>query len=393
MISNHDFVPTRQQVVVVDALVGNDYSFCMCRGLSDVGVDVKLVTVANRRPPFPCGFEVLDWAPPKSSGSRLRKLGGYGIYLVRLLTMLMRDRRHTVVHIQFLRRPLADALFYAMVSLLGVPLVFTSHNVEPHEASRLESFALRVVRRRAAAVIAHSAHLQRELLETGDVEPDLIDIIPHGDFDFYRELSSASTGDLRQSLGLGDEAVVVLVFGSIRKYKGIDLILEAFALARHENESLHLIVAGRPATQSMGDDLRTQIERLDLTAHVTFHARFIDNAEVAPYLEAADILALPYRNISHSGVLHLAYSFATPVVVTDVGDFAETVRSHGTGFIAESATPQALARTLLKAGSDRDLLRTMGDQALMVSRRDYTWPKIAMQTADVYRRVLKDEPS
>lgn len=376
---------------MVDALVGNDYSYCLCRGLAEVGLDVTLVTVAGRSAPFPCPFTVLDWAPSKASGSRLAKLGMYGAYLTRLVRLAVGQRRDAVVHIQFLRRPLADAVFYTMMTMLGVRLVFTSHNVVPHEAGRTESLAIRMIRWRASAVIAHTDHLRRELIGTGEVEPDRIAVIPHGDFDYYQDLAQSSDVTPRQALGLADDALVVLAFGLIREYKGIDLLIDAAALALPDIPSLHVVVAGRAPSPRLGAELQAQIERLDLTGHVTLHDRFIPNEEVARYFEAADLLALPYRSISHSGVLHLAYSFGKPVLVTDVGDFAEMVNGQGTGFVAATSKPEELSRVLLEAASDPDRLRDMGNRARMISRRDYSWRDIAVETAELYRRLEDDE--
>jgi glycosyltransferase involved in cell wall biosynthesis len=130
---------------------------------------------------------------------------------------------------------------------------------------------------------------------------------------------------------------VLLFFGLIREYKGLDLLIEAFGKLdpRH-----HLVIAGEP----YGDfgDYQKQIDASPLKANIHLHPRFITDAEVPVFFSAADVAVLPYRSATQSGITAVAFHFGVPVVATDVGGLQETVRTGSTGVLVDHVSADAV---------------------------------------------------
>ena len=136
-------------------------------------------------------------------------------------------------------------------------------------------------------------------------------------------------------LGLNPEVGYAMFFGYVRDYKGLDLLLDAWALLKSEGKTSgrKLLVVG----EVYGDDTkyRTQIERLGLAEDAVFHDSFVPDEEVALWFSVADMVALPYKSATQSGVTQVAYAFDVPMVVPRVGGLAEMVKDDVAGVLAE----------------------------------------------------------
>ena len=156
---------------------------------------------------------------------------------------------------------------------------------------------------------------------------------PHPLFDNYG--SKLPREQACHRLGLNPEVGYAMFFGYVRDYKGLDLLLDAWALLKSEGKTSgrKLLVVG----EVYGDDTkyRTQIERLGLAEDVVFHDSFVPDEEVALWFSAADMVALPYKSATQSGVTQVAYAFDVPMVVTRVGGLAEMVKDDVAGVLAE----------------------------------------------------------
>ena len=164
--------------------------------------------------------------------------------------------------------------------------------------------------------------------------------MPHGNFDHYLPETSLSKQEARQELGLCENDLVLLFFGYIRAYKGLDMLLEAFEIAAKKNNRLKLVIGGMPHTTELEKATRTFIEKSPVKDRILFHARFIPHDAIKHYFMSADIVALPYKHIYHSGIIHLAYSYGRAVIATNVGDFSETIVQEKSGYI----TPEQHSR-------------------------------------------------
>ena len=212
-----------------------------------------------------------------------------------------------VVHFQWLTLQHLDGLL-----LPDRPRVLTAHDILPREPRPGQRAAQRRLYGRFDAIIAHSEHGRRRLTDELGIDPSRVRVIPHGVFEHLAEPGASEA----QDPPFETDRPVVLCFGLMRPYKGIDLLLEAWRGV----EDAELWIAGMP---------RMDISRLQATAPpgVRFVPRFIGDQELPAFFRRADLVVLPYREIDQSGVLFTALAFARPLLLSDVGGFPEVART------------------------------------------------------------------
>lgn len=169
---------------------------------------------------------------------------------------------------------------------------------------------------------------------------------------------------------IGDTDKIILFFGFIRKYKGLDILLEAMADRRIRAAGIKLLVAGEFYEDAA--PYREQIERLGIGDLLILRTDFIPDSEVKYYLCAADAVVQPYRNATQSGVTPLAYHFEKPMIVTNVGGLPTLVPHEKVGLVAEPA-PEALADAILRfyqTGEDHFIPH------LRQEKEKYSWSRL-----------------
>ena len=249
---------------------------------------------------------------------------------------MLSSGRFDVAHIHLLNL-LTDS--WALGQLTpDVPLVSTVHDVRPHHQrlpDSLEERLLARMYRRAGALIVYHDYLRDQLVEHFGVEEDRVRVIPHPIRDF------------RPGGGGAHGTPTVLFFGTLRRNKGIHVLLRTIEQLRDGDVRFH--VAGRGVVE-LEEQVRDAAARLpNLTADIGY----ISNAERERLYHDADLVVLPYTAFeSQSGVLADAYSFGVPLVVTDVGALGETVRADGTGWAVRPSDARALAEQVVEALGD-----------------------------------------
>ncbi len=137
----------------------------------------------------------------------------------------------------------------------------------------------------------------------------------------------------RQQLGIGANEKVMLFFGFIRKYKGLDILFDAMKILKDQSQDIKLIVAGEFYEDRK--PFEEQIANLGIRDNLILHTDFIGDNEVKKFFCAADVVVQPYRSATQSGVTPLAYHFETPMIVTNVGGLPDMVPEGKAGLIAE----------------------------------------------------------
>jgi glycosyltransferase involved in cell wall biosynthesis len=234
--------------------------------------------------------------------------------------------------------------FYLFLRRLAVSprpprTVFLCHNIVEHEESALKKSISRRVLGLADAFITHSRedaiHL-RALLGLSDSAR--IRTSPHPE---YRHLNVRQVDQASARAKLGVEAErVLLFFGFVRSYKGLEVLADALSLVLRELP-VHLVVAG----EFWGGPRRflERLRKLGIESHVTTVPRFIANEDVPEYFAACDVVVIPYHSATQSGIVQMAYGFDRPVVATRVGGLPEMIRDGETGTLVPPGDPAALA--------------------------------------------------
>jgi glycosyltransferase involved in cell wall biosynthesis len=351
------------------------YDHALCAALGAAGADVELVTsrFAYGSVPPADGYRRVESF--YRLAARVRGEGAAAQSVRRVLKLaehvpdMLRYRRAAqradIVHFQWLAVQQLDGPLLPH----GRPLVLTAHDVLPREGSARRRDAQRALYERFDAIVAHTEHGASRLTDELGVEPERVHVIPHGAFAHLAEQPAASPP-------FQTDARVVLFFGLLRPYKGLDVLLDAWRGV----DGAELWVVGMPR-------IDVSALRARAPANVRFVTRFVGDDELPAYFARADLVVLPYREIEQSGVLFTALAFGKPLLVSDVGGFAE-VAARGAARAVPPGDAGALRDALAELLGDPAALARLGDGALAAARGDYGWETIAARTLALYERLL-----
>lgn len=357
-----------------------DYSGCLAQALADRGLEVTLATARDHRYRS-CGYRVSPIFAYLRDTSRLGRLvrrAGLGRlanglrFLIAIPRLVALAWRSDVVHVQGWERSSLGLAATAGMLLARRPIVYTAHNT--FERRRLALDSTRLFTALARETIVHTASDRARLNRP-------VHVIPHG---HYLPLAAAAAppapDSARAALGLEPEDLVVLLFGHLRPDKGLGDLLQAL----QQSKAWKGLIAGEEDGALSAS--AALLSAPELRQRIVVREGFHESAAVATFFAAADLVALPYHQVSQSGVLHLAYAFATPVVAYPVGGLVESVLHDRTGWLTAQATPLALAQALDRAAqAGRAELRRLGEQALDWAADEFDWAGIAAATEQVYR--------
>lgn len=254
-------------------------------------------------------------------------------------------------------------------------------NVEPHEHHITDRLFNRYYLRSVDGFIYMSEQVHRELTAYTSV-PALFS--PHPLFENFGERVDRNEACIR--LGLNPDEHYALFFGLIRDYKGLDLLLDAWASLKKENgfENRKLLVAGEFYTSK--EPYMKQIADLGLENDVLFHARFIPDDEVRYYFSATDCVVQPYKSATQSGVTQIAYQFCTPMIVTDVGGLAEIVPNNRVGYVCPP-TIEGVAEALKRIYEGNNLERFR--ENCIEERKRFSWEAMCDRIEELYRLIAE----
>jgi len=185
----------------------------------------------------------------------------------------------------------------------------------------------------------------------------------------------------RKLMGLPTDKKLVLFFGLIRKYKGLDLLLEAFSVLK-SHPDIVLVIAGEfYEDQQPYLDLITKYQ---ITNQVILHAKFIANEDVKLYFSAADLVALPYKTATQSGVTQVSFHFEIPTLVTNVGGLSEIIPHKIAGYVVEPNAKAIAEGVMDYFDKNRAAAFTEG---MKVEKKKYEWKIFVEEVVDLYKKI------
>ena len=375
------YCPCGARPVVDPSAYTPPYDHALCRALAAAGAEVELFTSRFAYGPVAPveGYERRElfyrsarFAP----GSRAQRAVKLAEHVPDMLAYRRAARAADIVHFQWLPVQHVDGLLLpGRQTVTGGRrgLVLTAHDVLPREPRRGQLAAQRRLYDRFDAVVVHSEHGRARLTHELGLSGDVVHVIPHGVFAHLADVPP-------QPPPFQTDRPVVLCFGLMRPYKGIDVLLEAW----HGVEDAELWVAGMP---------RMDISHLRAIAppNVRFVPRFITDPELPAYFQRADLVVLPYREIDQSGVLFTALAFGKPLLLSDVGGFPE-VAATGAARTVPAGDSAALRMALEELLGDPAALAALASRARDAAEGRYAWGTIARQTLDLYESLLRENP-
>jgi glycosyltransferase involved in cell wall biosynthesis len=220
-------------------------------------------------------------------------------------------------------------------------VIAITDNVIPHEKRPGDMLFTRYFLRSCDAYITMSGKVLNDL-RTFEKDKPAVQVL-HPLYDNFGE--PVSKYEAREQLGIDKEGKIVLFFGFIRKYKGLDILLEAMKIIREKDPDIKLLVGGEFYEDNKPYD--ELISKLGIEDSLIMHTSFIPDSEVKYYLCAADVVVQPYRSATQSGVTPLAYHFEKPMIVTNVGSLPAMVPDNKVGLVAEPE-PASIANTIMR---------------------------------------------
>lgn len=266
----------------------------------------------------------------------------------------------------------------ALPMLYRYPLVFTIHDFRPHLGDRAsQKFPLwieKLARCRADQLIVHGEHTRELAVRLSRFRAEQISVIPH-----------IQIGNVPSSLATEpEEEHLVLFFGRIWEYKGLEYLIRAEPLISAQIPDVRILIAGQ------GEDFSRYARMMIHPDRFIVHNEYITEERATEYFRRASVVALPYVEASTSGVIPLAYSAAKPVVATTVGGLPQMVEHGRTGYLVAPRDTAQLADAIVRLLNDRVLRRQMGANGKRKIEAECSANFIAQRTIDAYQRAIAE---
>lgn len=304
-----------------------------------------------------------------------RRSRHYPIDIIRCFAGVIQRRPDMIVLQGPLKIAWLDGVFVRAVRLFGVGTAITVHDLLPHYPRRWSKAEYRFYYRSFHKIIVHSEVARTGVRQLGVSAPILV--VPHGVYDVFR-LSGVTREDARHRIGVQADDFVVLFFGHLEPRKGL---LEFIEVARRLNtiHNMKFVIAGSNDMAHHGAAYQAALESAKAMPNVHVRDERIPFEDVENYFMASNLVALPYREGTTSGVLKLAIAFEVPVVASRVGDLPEQVPSGGGVLIdAGEGMVSALAAAIIEVAAAPD--RFQGGMRLAAQACD--WNPIAQAYYD-----------
>jgi len=378
------------------------YVCALAKALASSGIALDVVGDSEMNACEMCGFVNVKllalYATQRPGQGLLRRLLSYiGVY-VRLIGYAVTGSPETFHILWDYKFPFFDrTLLLLYYKFLGKKIIFTAHNVNRAERDGADSpwnrLTLRIQYRIVDHIFVHTKDMKEQLASSFGTNADKVTIIPFGAGGMV-PTSGLTPAEAKRRIGLHESYRTILFFGRIAKYKGLDLLVDAFERIAVDDQRYRLIIAGESTSDwaEHWNEIRAAIESSPMREQVIKEIRHIADEEMEKYFKAADVLVLPYRDISQSGVLFMSHSFGLPVIATDVGAFREEIVEGTNGLVCRRNDPKDLAR-VIECYFSSELYRSLDERRANIQnlvRLGHSWDIVAKATSHVYARVSQN---
>lgn len=282
-------------------------------------------------------------------------------------------------------------LFYKM---LGKKLVFTAHNINIKERDGdntwMNWLSLKFMYKIVDHIFVHTEKMKNQLMKDFNIKEDKVTVIPFGINNIIPK-SELTRIQARKKLHLGDREKIILFFGNIAPYKGLEYLLMASVHLKEKLDDFKLMIVGRIKNcEEYWDNIQEIVHKNKLNYYIIEKIEYVPDEEVEVYFKSADLLILPYKYIFQSGVICLSYNFGLPVIASDVGSLREEIVEGKTGFICQPEDPEDLAKKIelyFQSNLYKNLAENRG-RIIKYATDKYSWGKVGEITYDVYKNLL-----
>jgi len=310
---------------------------------------------------------------------RLKKiLKGFLYVFLQLyvLRSILREKPD-VLHLQWCRIPLIDCIFIKLFKRYTT-VVFTLHNTTINHGDKssknsLLNIGYKRFLQNTSSIILHTEYSKIKFLTDFPDFLDKVKVVPHGILSFPKQKKKKFNFNFSSDF-------VLLFFGHIERYKGLDVLVEAMSYLK--DYDVKLLVAGK-ANISL-EPLKERIGELSLEDNIYWHTHFINDEDVEEIYSYCKIVALPHRHIDQSGILMSAINFGKPVVASNIGGFSEIIEDGKQGLLFKPEDPLDLAKKIIKIIEDDKILE-MNKSIIHLRNSWKTWEQISLTTLEIYK--------
>lgn len=292
---------------------------------------------------------------------------------------MVRKHQPDIVHFQWFKIPLFDLCVLKQIRRISPKskIVFTAHNLLPHDTGDKYKKIYKKIYHFVDGIIVHGNRTRQSLVEGLGVEPEKISVIPHG----FLPRKSSGKDFVRNS-----DRLTFSFIGSLTKYKGVDLLVEAWASSEvlTSSDEYQLVVAG-------GGGKLDCLSKAKDCKNIQLTNRFLSDEELDEIVSQTDVSILPYREISQSGVLLTMLAAHKPVVVSDVGELTQPFAVADCGWILPNVQVCTIRKLLEQIVKDRVLVDKIKNDDILWKKIDqfYSWKEIGQRTTMFYSSLCK----
>jgi glycosyltransferase involved in cell wall biosynthesis len=344
------------------------YNERLAKAWQDQGADVTIHTFTRQYPSilFPGTTQFTD-KPAPSDIHIERTIHGYNPFNWFSAGRIIADQKYDIVLFRYWLPALAPA-FTVIASRLKknghTKIIALVDNLYPHEGRPFDKWLTNRFIRKPHGFLTMSQLVKDQVVVVAGNRP--VVFTPHPIYDDYGSILDVDVA--RRQLGLPPNTKLMLFFGFIRKYKGLDLLISALADSRLQDASFKIVIAGE-----WYDDpkpVKELVAQLGVSDKIIWRDHFIADSEVAAYMSAADVVIQPYRNATQSGISALAHAFNKPLISTRVGGLAELIDDGQTGFLCDP-NPTSIADAIVRWLSFDDFDEM--DRLIAKKRESMSW--------------------
>lgn len=270
-----------------------------------------------------------------------------------------------------------------LLRLSGIKIIWTVHNISEHDTKfkSTEMFFNTILAKLCNRLIVHCTSAKNEVLKNyKGIEDNLIAIIPHGNYiRLYKNTLTMS--DSRRKLNISEDEIVFLYFGQIRPYKGIIELVNSFKRLNHDKSKL--LIVGKPIDKQITMDI---LEDCKNTNNIKNILEFIPDNDIQIYMNAADVVVLPYKDILTSGALLLAMSFGKPVIAPNIGCITDILDDKG-GILYKKDDDELFEAMQSVLNIDKLSLVNMSKHNFELAER-FKWGEIGIKTNSIYQECI-----
>ena len=305
---------------------------------------------------------------------------------------IVKSEKPDVIHFQWSQLPFIDRFYLNKIKKIS-PLIYTMHNTTTHHGEKPLFYFIQktssIFLSYFSYFIVHTSYSRKIAIKNYSLNKNNINVVPHGQLNYYFENKIDSKKATLNKYNISNNEKVILFFGNISEYKGVDVLVKAYGmLSPNVIKNTRLLIVGRPSINVIS--LQNLISSSKIKNNIIFDLRFIPENEVSQIFSICTVIAMPYRHIDQSGVLMTVLSYGKPIIASNLGGFKEIIKNGKHGKLVEPGNFQDLADALSEVLTNENQINKMGKAVKKLSMNWPDWKEIATQTIETYNSAKKD---